>query len=96
MAQMNLSAEIWSVDLWTWGGVGGIERGPLKHVPCHAWSWMASGNLLCDAGSSKRMFCNNLEGRDGLGGGRHSCTCARFMVMYGRNRRNVVQQLSSN
>ena len=57
-----VEAEIWSVAFWTWGGVGGTERGPLKHVPCHAWSWMASGNLLYDAGSSKLMIYNNLEG----------------------------------
>ena len=62
MAQMSLSAEIWSVDLWTWGGLGEIERGPLNHVPCLAWRWMASGDLLYDAGSSKLMFCDTLEG----------------------------------
>ena len=31
---------------------------------------MASGNLLYDAGSSDLVLCDNLEGWDGVGGGR--------------------------
>ena len=55
-----METDFWRVDLWTWGGVEGIESVPPKHVHCHAWSWTASGNLLCDAGSSKLMFCDSL------------------------------------
>ena len=29
-----------------------------------------SGNLLCDAGSSNLVLCDNLEVWDGMGGGR--------------------------
>ena len=31
---------------------------------------MACGNLLCDAGTSNPVLCDNLEGWDGVGGGR--------------------------
>ena len=31
---------------------------------------IASGNLLYDTRSSNPMFCDNLEGWDGVGGGR--------------------------
>ena len=31
---------------------------------------IASGNLLCDSGSSKPVFCDNLEVWGGVGGGR--------------------------
>ena len=55
-----METDLWRVGLWTWGGVGGIESVPPKQVHCHAWSWTASGNLLCDAGSSKLMFCDSL------------------------------------
>ena len=33
---------------------------------------MASGNLLYDAGSSDLVLCDNLEGWDGVGGGKES------------------------
>ena len=31
---------------------------------------IARGNLLCDAENPKRMLCDNLEGWDGVRGGR--------------------------
>ena len=31
---------------------------------------MACGNLLCDAGTSNPVLCDNLEGWDGVGGGK--------------------------
>ena len=31
---------------------------------------IASGNSLCDAGSPKLVLCDNLEGWDGVGGGK--------------------------
>ena len=31
---------------------------------------IASGDLLCDVGSSNLVLCGNLEGWDGVGGGR--------------------------
>ena len=36
--------------------------------------WMASGNLLYDAGSSNQVLCDNLEGGGwgGVGGGREA------------------------
>ena len=49
------------------------------------------------------MFCDSLEGRDGVGGGREVqeggdiCTpMADSLLMYGRNKHNIVKQLSSN
>ena len=49
------------------------------------------------------MFCDNLEGWDGVGGGgevqeggEHMCTCGWFTTLYGRSQHNVVKQLSSN
>ena len=32
--------------------------------------WIASGNLLCNAGSSNLVLCDNLAGWDGMLGGR--------------------------
>ena len=51
----------------------------------------------------KLGLCDNLEGWDGVGGGREFqeggdiCTpMADFMLLYGRNQHNNVKQLSSN
>ena len=52
---------------------------------------IASGNLLCDAESSNPVLCDNLEGLDGVGGGRevqgrgHMYTYGWFMLMYAKN-----------
>ena len=40
-----------------------------KHVPPYV-KQIASQNLLCDAGSSTLVLCDNLEGWDAVGGGR--------------------------
>ena len=34
--------------------------------------YITSGTMLCDADSSNLMFCDNLEGWDGVGGGREA------------------------
>ena len=60
-----------------------ILTGPGVPLGCPAWHDMplvsrelrvktslTSGNLLCDAGSSKLVLCDNLEGWDREGGGR--------------------------
>ena len=50
------------------GGViweSGIKTHPLSRV-----KQIASGNLLYDTGNPKLGLCDNLEGRDGEGGGR--------------------------
>ena len=50
--------------------VGRTEGATLKHVHCHMRNWIAGGNLLRDTGSSNPVLCDNLEGWDGVGGGR--------------------------
>ena len=51
---------------------------------------------------SNLVFCDNLEGGVvwEVGGtfksGAHMCTYGWFMLIYGRNQHNIVQQLSSN
>ena len=45
----------------------GIEAYTLPYV-----KYIASGNLLYDAWSSNLMLCDNLEGCDGVGGGREA------------------------
>ena len=61
---------------------------------------IASGNLLCDAGSLNPVLCDNLQGWDGVeeSSRERGCmyTCGWFMLMYGRNQHNIVKQLSSN
>ena len=48
------------------------------------------------------VLCDNLEGWDGVGGGREVLeeggvyTYGWFMLMYGRNQHNTVKQLASN
>ena len=50
---------------------GGVnwENSIETHKVQHA-KWTASGNLLHDARMSNPVLCDNLEGRDGVGGGR--------------------------
>ena len=62
-----------------------------------------SGNLLSDAGSSNLELCDNLEGwdrvgdrREGQEGGDIHNTYGWFMLMYGRNQHNIVEQVSPN
>ena len=63
---------------------------------------MASGNLLCDTGSSTQCsgqsrgvgWGGKWEG--GSGGRGHMYTCGWFMLMCGRNQHNIIKQLSSN
>ena len=47
-----------------------IGRVTLKHTHYHVLNKIASGNWLCDAGSSSWGLCDNLQGRDGVGDGR--------------------------
>ena len=47
------------------------------------------------------VFCDNLEGWDGVGDGRgfktgHIYICGCFMLICGRGQHNIVEQLSSN
>ena len=50
------------------------------------------------------MLCDNPEGLDGVEGGRevqeggniHIPMAIIFMLIYGRNKHNIVEQLSSN
>ena len=47
------------------------------------------------------MFCDNLEGWVGVTDGRvpqegGGITCDCFMVMYGRDQHNIIEQLSSS
>ena len=66
---------------------------------------IASGNVLCDTGSSasspsalwqpRGVVCGGRWEVGSEGGGRIS-TCGWFMLMYGRNQHNTVKQLSSN
>ena len=57
--------------MWTQGGKESVgmnrERGMEKH-PSPCVKQIASGNLLYDSGSSNQS--DNLEGWDGVGGGR--------------------------
>ena len=39
-------------------------------LPCV--KWIASGNLLYDAGNSNLVLCDNLKEWDGVGGGRET------------------------
>ena len=66
---------------------------------------IVSGNLLYDAASSNQVLCDNLDGWNGVGGGRweggserkgHMSTCGWFILMYERNQHNIVKWLSSN
>ena len=53
--------------LWAWWAKdreGRIERVILKHTHFHVKE-IASGNLLCDAGSSNLVLCDNLKGSGG-------------------------------
>ena len=46
-----------------------MEKVAWKHIP-YQLKERTSRDLLCDSGSSNPMLCGNLEGWDGLGGGR--------------------------
>ena len=52
---------------------------------------------MCDAGHPKPVLCDNLKGSGEEGWGRgssgwrgHMYTCAKFILMYGKNHCNVV------
>ena len=81
------------------GGTNG-ESSVDTYTSLHV-EWTASGNVLCDSGSSARC-CDNLEGWGRVGGGKeaqeegHTCAYGWFMVMSGRNQHNVVKLLSSD
>ena len=51
--------------------VGRVERVALKHTSVYVKE-TASWNLLYDAGSSKAVLCDNLEGWDRVEGGREA------------------------
>ena len=60
--------------------------------------------MLDDTGSSNLVLCDNLEGWDGMGGGRAIqeegdtytlLTKGWFMLICGRNQHSIVKQLSS-
>ena len=44
----------------------------MKQYTLACVKYIASGNLLYDAGSSDPVLCDNPEGCDGLGGGREA------------------------
>ena len=54
-----------------WEGEGGMNKeGSIETYTSPCVKKTASGNLLYDAGSSNLVLCDNLEGWDGVGGGR--------------------------
>ena len=61
---------------------------------------IASGNLLCDTGSSLNpVLCDSPEGWDGMGGCggvQGGGTYGWFMLMCSRNQHNILKQLSCN
>ena len=70
---------------------------------------MLKGYIMCKIDSQwefvvwlrelKQGLCNNLEGWDGEGGSRERgqmYTYGWFMLMYGRNKYNIVKQLFYN
>ena len=78
--------------------VGLMERVAWKHTLPYV-KQLASGNLLCDKGSS--TWCSVKTERGGLGweiGERfkREKIHGRFILTYGRNQHNIVKQLSSN
>ena len=50
--------------------MGQMERVALKYIHYQVKNEKASGNLLCDAGSSNLVLCDNLERWGRVGGGR--------------------------
>ena len=42
--------------------------------------WIASGHLLYDTGSSNLVFCNDLEGWDGVGGRRDGACVYLWLI----------------
>lgn len=64
--------------------------------------YLANGNLLCDSGNSNRGSVTTSRGPMGREVGRGSsgkgymCIYGGFMLMFGRNKHNVVDQLSFN
>ena len=109
MALMNLFAgQQWRrrqrTAVWTqWGkeSVGRMGRVAGKHTVPYA-RWAASGNLLCDSGSSIQCLWQPRgvgwggSGEGGSGGRRNMYTCGWFILMCGRNQHNSVKQLSSD
>ena len=55
---------------------------------------MTSGSSMHEAGHSKLVLWDNLEGWSGKGGSGwagHMYTCGQFMLMYGKNRHSIVK-----
>ena len=53
---------------------------------------------MCDAGNSKLVLCDNLEGwgeegggKGGSGGRGHMYDYGQFMLIYGKNHQNIVK-----
>ena len=70
-----------------------MEREALEHPPHH----VEKRKLLCVTGSSTQTSRAGMgwevERRFKKEG--HMCTYGRFMLMYGRNKHSIVEQLSS-
>ena len=92
-------------DSWAQQGKEREGRWREQHWDAHITicKQMASVELLPDAGSSNLVLRDHLEGRNSVGRGRvaqeggdiHN-TYGWFMLMYGRNPHNMVEQLFSN
>ena len=89
-------------DLQTRDGSEGVcgtnGESSMKHTLPYV-KQIASGNLMCDKGSS--TWCSVKTERGGMGweiGGRfkREKIHGRFMLTYGRNQHDIVKQLSSN
>ena len=73
-----------------------------KHTPAYVEE-RASGNLLCEAGRSKPVLCDDLEGWDWVGRGKEVWRwdwvgCVHLLLIhtaYGRNQYNTAKQLHS-
>ena len=72
-----------------WKGEGGMNwKSDVETCILPYLKWLASGSLLCDAGNSNLVFCDNLRGVQWgrrCEGGDICITYGWFMLMDGRN-----------
>ena len=69
-----------------------MEKYTLPRVKC-----TANAHWLCDSGSSDWGSVTPPEGWEGGSKGRgHRYTCGRFILMFGRNQHDIVEQLPFN
>ena len=80
------------------GGTNSKSSTETYTLPCV--KQIASGKLLYNTRELNQVLYNNLEGKDGVGGGspgrKHMLTYGWLMLLYSRNQYNIVKQLSSN